>query len=199
MNLRVALGIGGMTLAVIAGCPSQVTLPSKVDLPANAEFVENNPGAFKTTVDDAAIPGEVGVVVDELASLSGCFAAVLTEPGNAIALYAIFRFDAAGGSYEAASFVGNVEGGILASSPIATVDRGTLAVLSANQLRLTPTELFSNVTESGEILSTVDQPATPSAGGFPSTDITVTLDGDTLVIWYDDGSVVAFRRFDCVE
>src|SRR5262245_33213292 len=102
---RFVMFLTSLLVAGSLGCtPSPFGVAGEdVVLPPTAKFVSDHAAQFVSFEPHPLASKPSGTVIDDLHALDGCWASVLAEEGKAIALFSIYRFDAATGTVEAQS------------------------------------------------------------------------------------------------
>lgn len=198
MKWAILPGIG----IVMAGCPAAYlnSLPDQVNLPPAAEFLAANAAQFKQ-IDGEAPPVEPGTFVDELTKIDGCWGNLLVDQGRGIGSLAIvLHFDAAAGTYERIQYVGAADGTLARLFPLVTIDRGSFAIVDDSTIRLTTETTLSNFSPDDSKFGS-DASFAAEIGAPVPVDHPATLDGDTLILGFDDPneSVLVMRPFDCPQ
>ncbi|MFN0138169.1 MAG: hypothetical protein ACKVS9_18855 [Phycisphaerae bacterium] len=185
---------------LLAGCVTAFLdgLPGDVTLPATAAYAAENAAQFKQLVDDRPA-SDAGTVVDSLSTLTGCWANVLVgRDGQLGSLTNVLRFDSTAGTYERIQFVGGVDGGLARQFPLISIDRGRFEIVDESSVRLTTETVLSNFSP--------DEPGFRAEADYSfeigepvAADHPATLNGDTLVIGFDDPNeaTLIMRAFDC--
>jgi hypothetical protein len=190
----------------VTGCGLGILPTPDIELPATVQFVLENAWSFRSADDDRLRTVEPGAVIDDLAGLSGCWAAVLTPAEHDVGagFYVVYHFNPEDGNVSRWSFFGMDTGGLFPFAPIITAEHGTYAVSGENTLLLTIERVESNLDAEANVSSTL-QPV-PGPGGPYERPALVTLSGDAMLLFIDiespaevDAEVpwLIFRRFDC--
>lgn len=194
-------------LAFVGGCDSRFFPNVDVEVPATVQAVLDALDAYAAAADGPLATVEPGTVMDDLASLDGCWASVYKRDvlGVGYGFFTVYRFNAADRTFTRWSGVGTEAGQLLPVLPLLSVETGTFAVQSSSVLRFTNERYFCNLDPiTGQVTSELrEQPA-------PSTTVTrlalVSLAGDQMLLYIDAETTADidplaerpfFRRLEC--
>jgi hypothetical protein len=197
--------MGICLLIVVPGCMWGLISPSSVQVPAALQYVLDHVDAFRT--DEPAQESDMGPAVADAGELDGCWGAALvdTEAFPPVALFLVYRFNSADGTYCSWSALGQPSGQLAPLAPLVTEESGVFVVEADGVIRTTIQQIRANVdVETGRLTTTLQVQPTPTE----SVERTLQggLDGDELILRYEaddpdkpefDGDLLLFRRFDC--
>ena len=176
-----------------------------VDPPPVVQTVLDDLTRFKAG-DAELTANQPGTVIDDLATLDGCWATVFVDsskPFN-ISLFEVYEFDAAANTFQRWSGLSNSAGELWPLVPVISLETGTYEVTGPAAIVLTDEHILSNYNDStGKVTSEFYEDE-----GFEPLDrpTLATLDGDQMMFFIDAESAAdideAFRhsvhhQFDC--
>lgn len=203
--VRAFLVLGTGLLILVPGCWSGLISASSVQVPATLQYVLDHADQFRTEADDPA--SGTGAAVSDAAELDGCWGAALVESGSLvpIALFVVYHFNSADGTYRCWSALGRPSGELAPLMPLVSEESGVFVVEPDGVIRTTIQQIRANVdTETGQLTSTLQEQQLQT--DIVDRTLQATLVGDDLTLLYEtddpnnpgvEGDRVVFRRFDC--
>ncbi|MBU0637842.1 MAG: hypothetical protein KKB50_03180 [Planctomycetes bacterium] len=192
-------------LILVPGCWPALIPASSVQVPAALQYVLDHADAFHTEADDPA--SGTGTAVSDAAELNGCWGAALVESEGAvpIALFIVYRFNSADGTYSCWSAPGRPAGELAPLMPLVSEESGVFVVEPDGVIRTTIQQIRANMdVETGQLTATLQVQYVPT-DALDRT-LQAVLEGDDLTLLYEtddpndpgaEGDRVLFRRFDC--
>ena len=201
----------GLLLGVLtSACDMSMTPVEDVQVPAVAQYVLDRTPDFVAGDDHPLNAVEPGTVIDDLHTLDGCWAAVLTdgELDTSLAFYIVYHFDAQSGRLTRWSFLGQEKTRTLwPLLPIITAEEGPFEVTGDANVQFTVDRILVNTDAAGNLTADLrEAPLDPTAR--VTRPALITLDGQTMLWFIGDESPEEvdesqerpiFRRFDCPE
>ena len=194
-------------LALVGGCSFPFFPNVDVQIPATVQVVLDDMDSYTGGADEPLVTVEPGAVMDDLATLDGCWASV--HMGKSVAdglgFFTVYRFDSGELTFTRWSGFATETGELWPAMPLLSAETGSFTVHSPAVLYLTIEQYFSNTDpDTGRVTGELhEQPGPSETIVRPAL---VTLAGDQMLLYIDVDTAAdvgpeawnpVFRQFEC--